>query len=237
VARSTATMHSVLVAVSYSVPYAVPPTATDRRPACADQTGAVASVASSPRPAGAPAWPGAFESEQAPTDGAEEPTWREDAWVPQPATPPPARRATAATVRGAWILTASIYAPTGIRFPVLQGRCGSGRDRSAVVGCARPGGASGRTIVIGDGRQGHHALVGADKPPAALVHLPMVSPTDRDKIGKVSRAALRPVAEVVHLPPVTGARSGRRWEKVDPKPKPWPHGPLRATHGSRACRG
>jgi hypothetical protein len=106
VASSTATMHSVLVAVSYSVPYAVPPTATERRPACADQTGAVASVASSPRPAGAPAWPGAFESEQAPTDGAEEPTWREDAWVPQPATPPLVRRATAATVRGAWILTA-----------------------------------------------------------------------------------------------------------------------------------
>src|ERR1039458_3320327 len=51
VASSTATMHSVLVAVSYSVPYAVPPTATERRPACADQTGAVASVASSPRPA------------------------------------------------------------------------------------------------------------------------------------------------------------------------------------------
>ena len=67
-------MQSVLVAVSYSVPYAVPPTATESRPTCPDHAGAVAPVPSRPSPAGAPAWPGIFESAQAPTDGADDPT-------------------------------------------------------------------------------------------------------------------------------------------------------------------
>jgi hypothetical protein len=52
-------------------------------------------------------------------------------------------------------------------------------------------------MVIGDGWQGHDALVGADQAPAALVRLPVMGPADRDKIGEISRAALRPVAEVV----------------------------------------
>lgn len=62
-----------------------------------------------------------------------------------------------------------------------------------------------RTVVIGHRReghrrQGHHALVGADQPPAPLVHPPMMWSADVDKVGEISRAALGPVGEMV---PVT----------------------------------
>jgi len=55
----------------------------------------------------------------------------------------------------------------------------------------------GRSITADDGRKDHHPLAGADQAPAALVHLPVVGPADRDKIGEIRRAALHPVAEVV----------------------------------------